>query len=407
MTDVVAVGSGMTKFGRFPDRTVGDLAREAVAGALDDAGLVPADVGMVFFGNAVAGLITGQEMVRGQTSLRGSGITAPVINVENACATSSSAFYLACQAVASGSIDVALAVGAEKLTHPDKSVSISAIGTAVDVGRVEWHKSTGQGLHDDWTAESHIALNPDSPSPFMDVYAHVGRQYMDRTGACAEDLAAVVVKNHRHGALNPKAQYDNLVTVDDVLTSRMIVPPLTVLMCSPIGDGAAAIVVCSAERARTLAAPPVRVLTCALVAGSDDQQEDVVQRAAAQAYHNAGVGPDDLDVVELHDAAATAELELYEQLQLCPEGGGAKLLQSGEVELGGRRPVNPSGGLLSRGHPIGATGCAQLVELMDQLRGRCTGRQVPGARIALAENAGGYVGRDHAAGVVTILARID
>jgi acetyl-CoA acyltransferase len=404
MTDVVAVGAGMTKFGRFPERTIGDLAREASAAALADAGLTPADVEMVFFGNAVAGLITGQEMVRGQTSLRGSGIAAPVVNVENACATSSSAFFLACQAVAAGSVEVAIAIGAEKLTHPDKKRSVSAIGTAVDVGRVEWHQATGQGLDGEWTAESHVARHPDSPSPFMDVYAHVGRRYMDGAGASADDLAAVVVKNHRHGALNPKAQYTNLVSADDVLNSRMIVAPLTLLMCSPIGDGAAAIVVCSTERARKLVVPPVSVLASALVAGSDGQVESVVPRAVAQAYDQAGLGPDDLDFVELHDAAATAELELYEQLLLCPQGGAAKLLRSGAADLGGPRPVNPSGGLIARGHPIGATGCAQLVELMDQLRGRCGARQVHDARVGLAENAGGYVGGDHAAGVVTILA---
>ena len=231
------------------------------------------------------------------------------------------------------------------------------------------------------------------------------KAYMERSGAVIEDFARVAVKNHHHGALNPKAQYRDEVSVDDVLASREISWPLTLLMCSPIGDGAAAVVVCSEEYARRRGVDPVRVRASVLVSGTDRAagEPGAVERAAQRAYEQAGIGPDELDVVELHDAAAPAELITYEELGLCAPGDGPKLLASGDTALGGRVPVNTSGGLLSKGHPIGATGCAQLVELVDQLRGRAGDRQVEGARVALAENGGGFLGTDAAAMVVTIL----
>jgi acetyl-CoA acetyltransferase len=239
---------------------------------------------------------------------------------------------------------------------------------------------------------------------FMDIYGANSRAYMKSSGATREDFAQVAVKSHRHAALNPYAQYRTEVTVDDVLASREIAPPLTLLMCSPIGDGAAALVVCSPEVARRLGAG-VRVRACALVSGRDrgPGEPGAVERATQAAYEQAGVGPGDLDVVELHDAAAPAELMTYEELGLCGEGEGPVLLASGATGLGGRVPVNPSGGLLSKGHPIGATGCGQLVELTEQLRGRCGQRQVSGARVALAQNGGGFLGTDAAAMVVTVL----
>jgi acetyl-CoA acetyltransferase len=240
---------------------------------------------------------------------------------------------------------------------------------------------------------------------FMDIYADMTRQYMQKSGATARDFAEVAVKNHHHGALNPRAQYRNEVTAGEVLESREISPPLTLLMCSPIGDGAAALVLCSEEYAKRVGAETVRVLTSVLLSGQDDGDEPATERAAKRAYEMAGVGPEDLDVVELHDAAAPAELMLYEELGLCEPGDGPELLASGTTQLGGRLPVNTSGGLLSKGHPIGATGCGQLVELVEQLRGRADQRQVEGARVALAENGGGFLGTDPAAVAVHILAK--
>jgi acetyl-CoA acetyltransferase len=412
MREVYVAGAAMTRFGKFPDTTIRALAEEAVNGALEDAGVTAADVGIVFFSNAVAGLLTNQEMIRGQVALRYTGLLGvPMVNVENACASASSAFYLACMAVGSGAADVALAVGSEKLTHEDRARSFAAIGTAVDQQQVaelqQWASSGSAGSPlpeqaDSLPAESGGAAG--KRSFFMDIYAANSRAYMKHSGATQQDFAEVAVKSHRHAALNPNAQYRTEVTVEDVLASREISAPLTLLMCSPIGDGAAALVVCSPEAARRLGAR-VRVRACALVSGRDRRpgEPGTVERASQAAYEEAGVGPTDLDVVELHDAAAPAELITYEELGLCGAGEGPALLASGATRLGGRIPVNTSGGLLSKGHPIGATGCAQLVELTDQLRGRCGQRQVDGAGVALAQNGGGFLGTDAAAMVVTLL----
>jgi acetyl-CoA acyltransferase len=417
MREVYVAGAAMTRFGKFPDTTIRALAEEATNGALEDAGVTAADIGMVFFSNAVAGLLTNQEMIRGQVALRHTGLLGvPMVNVENACASASSAFFLACMAVGSGAVDVALAVGSEKLTHEDRSRSFAAIGTAVDQQQVaelqQWASSGSAGSPlpeqaDSLSGEVRAGAAGEGGgkrSFFMDIYAANSRAYMNRSGATRQDFAEVAVKSHRHGALNPNAQYRTEVTVEDVLASREIAPPLTLLMCSPIGDGAAALVVCSPGAARRLGAR-VRVRACTLVSGRDHGpgEAGAVERASRAAYEQAGAGPGDLDVVELHDAAAPAELMTYEELGLCGEGDGPALLASGATWLGGRLPVNPSGGLLSKGHPIGATGCAQLVELTDQLRGRCGQRQVPGAQLALAQNGGGFLGSDAAAMVVTVL----
>lgn len=395
MRTVHVVGVGMTPFGRHLDRSLGDLARAATGEALADAGLGPDAVQMVFFANAMAGLISGQESVRGQVSLSGSGLDGvPLVNVENACASGATAVHLAEMAVASGRCDVALAVGAEKLYHPDKSRTFAALESAMDVDRVDEVRARLGAVGEDAAKRS----------VFIDHYVEVARRYAERSGATPRDLAQVAVKSHDFAALNHRAQFRNRVSLDEVLDSRMIVEPLTLMMCSPIGDGAAAVLVTSEERARELQAPPVRILASELRSGQAGTRGRTVPATIAAAYASAGVGPDDLDVVECHDAAAPAELVLYEELGLCSRGDGPGLLRSGETALGGRIPVNPSGGLISKGHPVGASGCAQIVELTEQLRGRAGQRQVDGARVALAENAGGLLDPDVAACGVTILA---
>lgn len=390
------VGAGMTRFGKFPDRTVRDLAEEAARTAMDDAGVTAADVQRVFFGNAVSGLITGQEMIRGQIALRDLGLgPIPVLNVENACASGSSAVHQAVTSIEAGQSDLVMVVGAEKLTHEDKRRSFEAIGTAVDLERLE---QLERDLYGDEPAAD------GDRSFFMDVYADMAKRYMDRSGATEADFAAVAVKSHDHAATNPIAQYRDAVTVEQVLSSRHISGPLTLLMCSPIGDGAAALLLASEERAEQMRADAVKVAASVLVSGlgTDDDPAGI---GARQAYEQAGLGPDDVDVVEVHDAAAPAELIMYEELGLCGPGEGPKLLASNETRIGGRVPVNPSGGLISKGHPVGATGVAQLVELTEQLRGRCGERQVEGARVALAENGGGYLGPHPAAVTITMLQR--
>jgi len=397
MREVVIAGVGMTPFGKFADRSLRALAEQAAAAALADAGASAADVEMGFLGNAAAGLITGQEMIRAHAALRESGLLGvPLVSVENACASSSSALHLAWLAVAAGQVEVALAVGAEKLIHPDKQRSFAAIATGVDL---ELRAQLAQRV-------APPGADPGgSRSFFMDVYAYLAREYMDRSDATAADFAQVAVKNHRHGSLNPNAQYRDLVTVEQVLGSRPIANPLTLLMCSPLGDGAAAVLLSSEDYARSRRADAVRLLASVLVSGRHEPAEPAVERAARRAYELAGVGPQELDVVELHDAAAPAELIVYEELGLAGAGEGAALLRSGATELGGRVPVNVSGGLISKGHPVGATGCAQIVELTEQLRGRAGARQVDGARIALAENAGGFLGTESAAVAIHVLAR--
>jgi acetyl-CoA acetyltransferase len=393
------LGTGMTRFGRMPGEDLRSLSEAAVAEALADAGLTPRDVQLVLFGNAVEGVMHGQEMIRAEVALRRTGLPGvPMINIENACASSSSAFQLACMAVSAGTAEVVLVVGAEQLTHQDKQRTFSALATAVDLYE-----------HTDLAAQVNATGTPaeggTSHSPLMDLYAAKARAFMDYSGSTVEDLARVSVKNRFHGSLNPLAQFRTPVDLDTVLGSRMISDPLRLLMCAPIGDGAAAVVVTSSEFARRSQRPFVLVNGIGLTSnGADAQAAHPVARAARAAFDQAGLEPDDVDVAEVHDACSAAELWLYEEVGLAKPGGAAELIRSGATQLGGSVPVNVSGGLLARGHPLGATGCAQLVELADQLRGRCGDRQVPGARIALAQNSGGILDDgDEAVAAVTIL----
>jgi acetyl-CoA acyltransferase len=392
------IGVGMTRFEKSR-RPLKELVVEAVTQALADASAETADVQAAYVGNAVAGLLTGQEMIRGQVLLRPLGIESiPIFNVENACASAASAFHLGWQAVAYGVHDVVLCVGAEKLTHPDPSVGLSAIGTAVDVeARAEMAAAMG--------------TEPDAKrSFFMDIYAAMTKEYMSRSGAKVEHFADVVVKNQHNGALNPRAQYGGELTVDEVLEAREIVWPLTLLMCSPISDGAAAVVLASSGARRRLnARPGPRVRASVVVSGnrhdSNDPTAGSTGRAAALAYETAGIGPEELDCAELHDATAPAELMAYEQVAFASPGEGPELMRSGQTKLGGRLPVNTSGGLLAKGHPIGATGIAQLCEATWQLRREAGPRQVEGARVALTQNGGGWLDGDSAAMSVHILSR--
>ena len=392
MREVRVLGVGMTPFGKFVERGLKSLAKGAVDAALEDAALEWRRLEAAWVGNAVAGFITGQESLRGQVVLGAMGIGGmPIVNVDNACASGATAFGQAWAAVASGLCDVALALGVEKMTHPDRARTFKALATGMDV---ELREEDAEGR---------------AHSVFMDYYARVAEDFMARTGATARHLAWVAAKNHDHGALNPDAQYRFGMTVQQVLEDRRVVGPLTRAMCSPIADGAAAAVLCSAEVARRLGrADAVRVRGYALRAGYGDGDarlagDDVLARAAAAAYERAGVAPAEIDVAEVHDATALAELTAYASLGLCAPDAIVACVDAERFRLGGALPVNPSGGLECRGHPVGATGLAQIAELTWQLRGQAGARQVEGARLGLAQNAGGLLRGKSAVCAVTIL----
>jgi acetyl-CoA acetyltransferase len=396
----------MTRFGKFLDRSLKDLAREAVDAALDSAGMEKKAIETAVVGNAVAGLITGQECIRGQVVLREMGIGGiPIINTENACASSSTALHLAWLYVASGIYDVALAVGMEKLYHEDKKRSFQAIGAAVDIEAMRQIMEVMAASAPKRESGDGGEGAGEKRSMFMDLYAMAARGHMARYGTTKEQFARVAVKNHFHGSLNPHAQYRERYTLEEILASPLVAEPLTRLMCSPIGDGAAAAIIVPADQARRYTSKPVFIRASVVGSGQDHApgEPGITERVAHRAYEMASVSPPELDVVELHDASAPAELMLYEELGLCAPGEGGKLIDTGFTELTGSTPVNTSGGLISKGHPIGATGVGQVCEIFWQLRGECGDRQVPGAKLGLCENGGGMLRGEAAALAVHIL----
>lgn len=395
---VALVGVGSTAFGRWPERGLDDLGLEAALAALADGSQAPADLDAVFVGNAIGGLITGQEQIRGQMILRELGVDhVPVVNTENACASSSTALHLGWTYVASGMADAVLVLGVEKMSHPDKSVTVAAVGTATDPRTIREVLGTEE-------------VEP-GRSVFMDLYAERVKKYMAATGATSTDFAEVVVKSRANGSLNPIAQFRQPVSADEVLSAREVSDPLTVPMCSPVTDGASAVLLVSEDLVRD-GHDPVWFAASALTSGLTPPGEPVdahgaSRRAADLAYEMAGIGPNDLDLVELHDATAPGELMHMENLSLCPKGEAAEMLRSGITQRSGRLPVNPSGGLLSRGHPLGATGVAQIIEIADQLRRRAGERRIgnDAPRVGLAHNGGGNVGGQSAAVAVHVLHR--
>jgi len=405
--NAVVAGVGMTPFGKHLETGLKELGARAVQQAVDDAGIGLSDLQAAWVGNAAAGVVTGQECIRGQVILRSMGLgKLPVVNVENACASASTALNQAAAMVTAGLYDCVLALGVEKLYHADKRVSFRAFSGAVDIEAMAEILRRLQENARQSGASSGASGAGEKRSMFMDIYAAAARAHMKRYGTTARHFAGVSAKNSFHGSLNPRAQFREVLSVEEVLAAPTIAEPLTRPMCSPIGDGAAALVLVSKAKARALGIQrPVRVVSSVLRSGWDHAygEEGAGDLCAQEAYEEAGVGPADLSVVELHDASAPAEIMAYETLGLCAEGEGGKLIDEGATRLGGRLPVNPSGGLLRKGHPVGATGIAQIVELAEQLQGRCGSRQVPAARVALAHNGGGNIGVDVAAMCVTVL----
>ncbi|MBL0419088.1 thiolase family protein [Ramlibacter sp. AW1] len=380
------VGVGMTPFARHPDRSLKDLAREAVTAALVDAGIAQDQLQAAYCANSMAGIVTGQESIRGQVVLNAMGITGiPVVNVENACATGATAAHQGWLAVASGLHEAVLVVGFEKLYHPDRQVSMRALASATDV---------------------ELANSPAGQSAFLTESSKRLERYMQASGAALRHVALVAAKSRAHASLNPLAHYREANTVEEILAAPVVAPPLTRLMCSPISDGAAAIVICSdAFRRRHANGAAVRIAASVLRSGGTPGPlaGRTAQDAAEAAYAMAGLTPADISVAEVHDTTAASELMLYEKLGFCEANGGPAFIESGAPALGGRLPVNTSGGLIARGHPVGATGVAQLCELVWQLRQTAGARQVPGAKAALAHNAGGTVCGESASVAVHIL----
>lgn len=405
--DIYVIGVSMTRFGKFLDRPVKSLVAEAVKGALDDAGARITDVSAAYYANATQGIMDGQVSVRGQIALRPFGFaTIPIVNVENACASGTTAMQQAMLYLKAGMGDVAIAVGVEKMFDEDRVKSMKIFDGAWDVAEVDELMARLMGIGDG------IPVPPDAmsvPSPFMELYASLTKGHMKAFGTTQRQIATVSAKNHHHSTMNPLAQYQDDMTVDEVMNARGIQWPLTLPMCAPISDGASAVILCRKEAlSRFPDARPVRLLSCVLTSGSDrewtDFEHHMCRIAAGQAYEQAGIGPDDISVAEVHDASAFAEIIQTENLGFCEVGQGGWIAERGETRLGGRIPVNPSGGLESKGHPIAATGLAQIYELTQQLRGTAGQRQVEGARFAIAENGGGFHGVEEAAACVTILA---
>jgi len=384
LRDAYVLGVSMTKFGKFLDKSLKDLAYEPVTNAIKESNIDPHDIGIAFVGNAYAGVITGQESVRGQVMLRDVGINRiPIINVENACASSATAFYLARNAVASGQVDLALAVGVEKLFCDDIGKSLKALSTSSDL-----------------EVEGRMGIL------FAGIYSMRVRAHMEKYGLTKEQFAKVAVKNHDNGALNPNAQYRNRVTVEEVLKSRMIADPITLLMTCPMGDGGAAVLIGTKEMAQKMGKRPVKISTSTLGSFGYTRKDEpgIVARVSSQAYKEAGIRPKDVQVAEVHDAVAPVELFLYEELGFCGAGESGRLIDEGVTWLGGKLPVNPSGGLSAKGHPAGATGLAQVAEIVWQMRGEAGERQMnPAPNIGLVENGGGNVAGETAVVAVQIL----
>lgn len=409
MSNVYIIGLGMIRFSKYPDRDVRDMAHEATQLALDDAGLDKNHIQSAFFSNTFWGMFAGQQSIRGQVILRSMGIEAiPVTNVENACAGASTALHMAYASVKAGMQDVVLALGSEKITHENKAMSLGAYASCMDVGNFEQQMKMIEEVGKSFSVEIPEDQTPPGKdrSVFMDAYAMGARWHMSRYGSTQEQLAYICAKNHWHGSLNPLSQYQQDMSPEQVLADKAVAYPLTRAMCAPVGDGAAAAIVCSESYLKKLTAPrPVKIRASILGTGTDRSLDgqDIGERLVKEAYAQASIGPKEIDLAELHDATAYGELHQTEAMGFCPEGEGGIYALTGATKLGGKQPVNTSGGLECRGHPIGASGLAQIYEIGTQLRGEAGKRQVADARIGLAENGGGNIGVEEAAMCIHIL----
>jgi len=410
--NVYITGIGHTPLGRHPDLSVKQLTEQAVGLALKDSGNALDDIQAAWFSNVRQGQMEKQNSIRGQCALNAAGFSGiPIFNIENACASSSSGLFNACMAIESGMFDTVLVAGTEKMFYPEKKAEMmTAFFGGTDIHRLKQTWDFFCDLETD--PEIRARLNTpgawNTQSFFMDIYAAMARQHMRAYGTTQRQIASAAAKNHAHSTMNPLAQYQKDMSIDDVLESPEIAWPLTRAMCAPISDGASAVILSSArvltgegrERAIRIAG-----LGAASTVNRDitDMDRHCVHLAARRAYAMAGITPHDIDIAEVHDASSFAELLQIENLGLCERGQGGSYTESGATSLGGRTPVNVSGGLVSKGHPIAATGLIQIHELVTQLRHEAGSRQVAGARTAVAENGGGFLKYEDAAAIVTVL----
>jgi len=407
MRDVAVIGIGMTRFGKYLEKGIKSLVREAVEETLKDAGIKKEDIEAAYVGNAAAGLMTGQEMIRGQVTLSAMGIDMiPIYNVESACASSSSAFNIAWTAVGAGVYDCVLVVGFEKLYHEDKLRSFKALSTAADVEsyidffrEAEKHSPTGDKILSGGAGETR--------SIFMDMYGFLTKRFMRKYGLTQEHFAKLAVKAHKYGALNPHAQYQKEVTLEEVLKSGDVVYPLTRMMCAPIGDGAAAVLLCAKSKVAQHTTKPVWVAGSVVGSGkiTFDTDDSLTKRLAPKVYAAAGIGPEDIDVIELHDAGSPSEIMFMIELGICPGEDSVKWIEEDYLEVNGQMPSNLSGGLTTKGHPVGATGCGMIYEIIQQLRGEAGKRQVRNPKVGMIHNGGGVIGIDASSMVLNILKR--
>lgn len=381
----IVAGGEVSRFGRFPATSAIDLAVPVLRAALRDAQVEARDIEAVFVGNAFGGLMHGQETMLGQLITTAAGISAvPVHNIKNACSSGADAVHLAWSSIAYGQYDCVLVIGVEKLTHDDRAKAMSALASASDRTPIDAKRSV-----------------------FMDLNAQRARRYMDDYGATATHFAMCAAKNRTHAALNDRAALRERMSIEQVLADRIVVDPLTRAMCGGIVDGAAALVLVSNAfaRRRSLAGPAIVASQVASGEPSRGSASSATARSARAAFEQAGIEPRAVSLAEVHDPTSPQELFDIEEIGLAPPGGAIRLVEAEATSLGGRLPINVSGGLTSRGHPVGATGVAQIVEISRQLTDRSGESQVADARIGLAQMAGGLIGGDSAVAAVHILAR--
>jgi acetyl-CoA acyltransferase len=410
--DAYIVGAGMTPLGKHFDKSVKELTAAAVFMALEDAGANQDMIEAAWFCNTRQGAMEGQHGIRGQAALRAMGFESiAIFNTDNACASSSSGLMQAFAAVRAGIYDITLVVGTEKMNYADRRQEMfEAFKGSWDrdlaAAHMEALLATGEGLQ----RPPEAPANTGERSVFMDIYGAQARFHMKTFGTTQRQIAAVAAKNHGHSQRNPFAQYRFPMTVEEVLADRIVSWPMTRAMCAPMSDGSGALIVVSEKALGKFDRPrAVRIRGIGVSSSSNRAPEEygrhLTRVAAMRCYDMAGVGPEDISVAELHDAAAIAEIVHCENVGFCAYGDGGPLAESGATTLGGQLPINVSGGLLSKGHPVGATGAIQIFELVAQLRGEAGDRQVENAQFGLAENGGGFHGLEEAACVVTLLER--